>query len=264
MPMPDSFDLTGRVALVTGGGTGIGKAIALALGHAGADLAIAARRLDRLETAAEEIAQATGRRSVAFAADVRDPAQCAALIQQVADAYGRLDILINNAGKGTHAPLRTMPAETWQNDVALNLNAAFHCSQAAYPHLKAHGNGAIVNISSLAGVTGTMGVGAYSAAKAGLQQLTRVAAAEFGPKGVRVNCVAPGMIATELAQKGWAKTGFDAAGACQAFPLRRPGRPEEVAQAVLFMASDAASYITGETLTVGGGPQLKGMIDTDE
>jgi NAD(P)-dependent dehydrogenase (short-subunit alcohol dehydrogenase family) len=261
---PDAYDLSGRVALVTGGGTGIGKAIAMALGHAGADLAIAARRLDRLEVAAEEIAQATGRRCIANVSRNRDAEQAAALIDKAVETYGRLDVLINNAGKGSHAPLRTMPAETWDNDVALNLNAAFHCSQAAYPHLKAHGNGAIVNISSLAGVTGTMGVGAYSAAKAGLQQFTRVAAAEFGPKGVRVNCVAPGMIATELAQKGWAKTGFDATGACQAFPLRRPGKPEEVARAVLFMASDAASYITGETLTVGGGPQLKGMIDTDE
>jgi len=261
---PDGYDLTGRVALVTGGGTGIGKAVALALGHAGADLAIAARRLDRLEASAQEITKATGRRCIAISADVREPDQATRLIEGTIDAYGRLDVLINNAGRGSHAPLRTMPAETWDNDVALNLSAAFYCSQAAYPHLKIHGNGAIVNISSLAGVNGTMGVGAYSAAKAGLQQLTRVASAEFGPKGVRVNCVAPGMIATELAQKGWAKTGFDATNACQAFPLRRPGTPEEVARAVLFMASDAASYITGETLTVGGGPQLKGMIDTDE
>ncbi len=256
-------DLTGRVAIVTGGSSGIGKAIALLLAHAGADLVIAARRQDRLAAAADEIAAETGRRCVAIPADVRDPASAKALIEGVIAEFGRIDILINNAGKGSHAPLRIMTAETWDNDVALNLNAAFYCSQAAYPHLKVHGNGAIVNISSLAGVNGTMGVGAYSAAKAGLQQFTRVAAAEFGPKGVRVNCVAPGMIATELAQKGWAKSGFDAVGACQAFPLRRPGKPEEVAQAVLFLASDAASYITGETLTVGGGPQLKGMIDTE-
>lgn len=156
-----------------------------------------------------------------------------------------------------------MTPETWQKDVALNLNAAFYCSQAAYPHLKASGEGTIVNISSLAGVHGTTGVGAYSAAKSGLQMFTRVASAEWGPQGIRVNAVACGMIATPLAQANWAKTGFDAAGACEAFPLRRPGRPEEVAHAVLFLASDAASYITGETLTVGGGPQLKGMIDTD-
>lgn len=262
MPLPT--DLSGRVAIVTGGGSGIGKVTALLLAEAGADLVIASRKQERLDTAAAEIVAETGRRCIGISTDVRDPDAAKALIDAALAEYGRLDILINNAGRGTHAPLRTMTAQAWNNDVALNLNAAFYCSQAAYPHLRARGNGAIVNISSLAGVNGTMGVGAYAAAKAGLQQFTRVAAAEFGPRGVRVNCVAPGMIATELAQKGWAKTGFDASAACQAFPLRRPGTPEEVARAVLFLASDAASYITGETLTVGGGPQLKGMIDTEE
>lgn len=262
MPLP--LDLSGRVAIVTGGGSGIGKATALLLAQAGADLVIAGRKLERLDAAAAEIASETDRCCIGVPTDVREAEQANALIEATIAKFGRLDILINNAGRGTHAPLRTMTAQVWDNDVALNLNAAFYCAQAAYPHLRAHGNGAIVNISSLAGVNGTMGVGAYSAAKAGLQQFTRVAAAEFGPRGVRVNCVAPGMIATELAQKGWAKTGFDAASACQAFPLRRPGTPEEVAHAVLFLASDAASYITGETLTVGGGPQLKGMIDTEE
>jgi 3-oxoacyl-[acyl-carrier protein] reductase len=262
--MTSPYDLSGRVAVVTGGGSGIGKATALMLAEAGADLVIAGRKQERLDTAAAEIIAKTGRRCIGVSTDVRDADAAKALIDATITEYGRLDILINNAGRGTHAPLRSMTPDQWTNDVALNLNSAFYCSQAAYPHLKAHGNGAIVNISSLAGVNGTMGVGAYSAAKAGLQQFTRVAAAEFGPKGVRVNCVAPGMIATDLAKKGWAKTGFDAAGACVAFPLRRPGEPEEVARAVVFMASDAASYITGETLTVGGGPQLKGMIDTEE
>lgn len=261
---PPPHDLTGRVAIVTGGGSGIGKATALLLAQAGADVVIAARRQDRLDLAATEIAAHGGRRCLAVSADVRDPGSARTLIDAAIAEFGRIDILINNAGRGSHAPLRSMPAETWDNDIALNLNAAFYCAQAAFPHLKARGNGAIVNISSLAGVHGTMGVGAYSAAKAGLQQFTRVAAAEFGPRGVRVNCVAPGMIATELAQKGWAKTGFDTVAASQGFPLRRPGKPEEVAQAVLFLASDAASYITGEILTVGGGPQLKGMIDTEE
>ncbi|MDB5725952.1 MAG: alcohol dehydrogenase [Novosphingobium sp.] len=256
-------DLTGRVAIVTGGARGIGKAIALLLAEAGADIVIAGRRQEPLDDTAAEIAKATGRRCVSVSTDVREARQAGAMVERTIAEFGRLDILINNAGRGSHAPLRNMTTEIWDNDVSLNLNAAFYCSQAAYPYLSAHGNGAIVNISSLAGVHGTMGVGAYSAAKAGLQQFTRVAAAEFGSKGVRVNCVAPGMIATDAAQLGWAKTGFDAMAACQSFPLRRPGRPEEVAQAVLFLASDAASYITGETLTVGGGPQLKGMIDTE-
>lgn len=257
------YDLSGRIAIVTGGGTGIGAATAAMLAEAGADLVLAGRRSGPLEKTAAEIRGATRRRVLVVPTDVRVVAQARQLVARTVEEFGRIDILINNAGKGTHASLRTMPPDTWDKDVSLNLNGAFYCSQAALPHLQACGRGAIVNISSLAGVHGTLGVGAYSAAKAGLQQFTRVASAEWGPRGVRVNCVAPGMIATELARANWAKSGFDAMGACQAFPLRRPGTPEEVAHAVVFLASDAASYITGETLTVGGGPQLKGMIDIE-
>lgn len=262
--MDNPLDLSGRVAIVTGGGTGIGAATAMLLAQRGADLVLAGRRLPPLEETADTIRQATGRKCLVVPTDVTDPDQASKLVETTVVELGRLDILINNAGKGSHHPLRSMPPSVWRKDVALNLDAAFYCAQAAYPHLKASGHGAIVNISSLAGVNGTMGVGAYSAAKSGLQMLARIAAAEWGPHGIRVNAVACGMIATPLAQAGWAKTGFDAAGACQAFPLRRPGRPEEVAQAVVFLASDAASYITGETLTVGGGPQLKGMIDVND
>lgn len=258
---PALFDFTGRAAIVTGGGSGIGEATALMLARCGADIVIAARKQAPLDEAAARIRGETGRTCVPIAADVRKPEDAQRLIEQTMAALGRLDVLINNAGKGYHAPLRSMSAEVWNNDVALNLSAAFYCAQAALPHLAANGSGAIVNISSLAGVNGTVGVGAYSAAKAGLQMYTRVAAAEWGPRGVRVNGVAPGMIATERALAGWAKTGFDASKACEAFPLRRPGRPEEIAQAVVFLASEAASYITGETLVVAGGPQLKGMID---
>ncbi|MEW9855454.1 SDR family NAD(P)-dependent oxidoreductase [Novosphingobium sp. M1R2S20] len=262
--MLEGFDLAGRVALVTGGGTGIGKAIATLLAERGADLALAARRADRLETAAAEIGEATGRRVVTFAADVTDSEAVERMIAAVVDTFGRLDILINNAGKSSYSGFSKMPPAMWDKDVALNLNAAFYCSHAAIPHLKASGRGAIVNISSQAGISGTAGCGAYSAAKAGLQMFTRVAAMEWGGSNVRVNCVAPGMTATELAQAGWAKTGFDAPGAAKtAFALKRPGTPEEVAQAVVFLACDAASYITGETLAVSGGPGQKGMIDVD-
>lgn len=256
-----SHDFSGHVAVVTGGSSGIGATIAMMLAKAGADIAISGRRPEPLEAAAAQISNATGRRVLAVPTDVRDAEQCAAMVARTAAELGRIDLLINNAGRGSMVALRDMKPAIWDKDIALNLNAAFYCAQAALPHLKASGRGAIVNISSLAGINGTMGHGAYSAAKAGLQQFTRVASAEWGPQGVRVNCVAPGMIATELAKAGWDKFGFDAMAACQSFPLRRPGTPEEVAQAVLFLASAAASYITGETLTVGGGPQLKGMID---
>jgi NAD(P)-dependent dehydrogenase (short-subunit alcohol dehydrogenase family) len=265
--MGATFDFTGKVAIVTGGGSGIGEATATEFLRSGAKVAIAGRKADRLDAAAEKMREATGGEVFCFAADVRIQEHCQALIEAVVRHFGRLDILINNAGGARHAALRTAPIEGWRQDMALNLDSAFFCSQAAYPHLKAaaeNGQAAIVNISSMAGNGGTMGCGGYSAAKAGLQMLTRVSAAEWGPKGIRVNAVAAGMIATPLAKANWAKTGFDAAAATTAFPLRRPGEPEEVARAVLFMASDAASYITGETLIVGGGPTIKGMIDTDE
>lgn len=262
MTMP-TWNFTGKVAIVTGGGSGIGEVTATELLRTGAKVAICGRKADRLEAAAAKMREATGGDVLCVPTDVRDKAQCAALIEAVVAHFGQIDILVNNAGGGWHAPLRTMTQDAWHRDIGLNLDSAFYCAQAAYPHLVAS-RGTIVNISSLAGVNGTMGVGAYSAAKAGLQMFTRVAAAEWGPKGIRVNCVAAGMIATPLARANWAKTGFDATTACEAFPLRRPGEPAEVAAAVLFFASDAASYITGEVLTVGGGPQLKGMIDVGD
>ncbi len=267
--MGATFDFTGKVAIVTGGGSGIGEATATEFLRSGAKVAIAGRKADRLEAAAEKMRKTTGGEVFCCATDVRVQEQCQALIEAVVRHFGRIDILINNAGGARHAALRTAPVESWRQDMALNLDSAFFCSQAAYPHLKAaaaeNGQAVIVNISSMAGNGGTTGCGGYSAAKAGLQMFTRVSAAEWGPKGVRVNAVAAGMIATPLAKANWAKTGFDAnASAAATFPLRRPGEPEEVARAVLFMASDAASYITGETLIVGGGPTIKGMIDTDD
>jgi NAD(P)-dependent dehydrogenase (short-subunit alcohol dehydrogenase family) len=257
------FDLSGRVAIVTGGGTGIGKATAMLLAQRGADVAIAGRRVEKLEPTAAEIGEGTGRRCLAVGADVRKPEQVKALMDRVAAELGRIDILINNAGGAHgHVSLARMDPAKWDRDVQLNLSAAMYCSQAALPHLKAS-RGCIVNISSLAGLNGTTGVAAYSAAKAGLQMLTRVSSAEWGPHGIRVNCVAPGMTATEAAREAWEKSGYDAMAACRTFPLRRYGECIEVAQMIVFFASDAASYITGETIAVGGGPQIGGMIEIE-
>jgi NAD(P)-dependent dehydrogenase (short-subunit alcohol dehydrogenase family) len=260
MELPPEFDLTGRVAVVTGAGTGIGRATAILLAKRGADVAICGRRTDKIEEAAERIRE-TGRRALAVQTDVRKPDQCKALMDQVAAELGGIDILINNAGGAHgHVPLAKMDLAKWDRDVQLNLSAAMYCSQAALPYLRMR-KGCVVNISSLAGVHGTGGVGAYSAGKAGLQMFTRVASSEWGGYGIRVNCIACGMIATEAAREGWAKSGFDAAGASKhSFGLRRYGEMDEAAQAIVFMASDAASYVTGETLAVGGGPKLGGMI----
>ena len=258
------FDLTGRVALVTGGGTGIGRATALLLAERGADVAVAGRRAEPLEKTAGDIA-ALGRRGLAVPCDVRKPEAVRAMVAEVVARLGRLDILVNNAGGAHgHIGLARMNLAKWDRDIQLNLSAAQYCAQAALPHLR-RSKGNVVNVSSLAGMHGTQGVGAYSAAKAGLQMLTRVMAADWGPIGVRVNCVAPGMTATEAAELGWEKRGYDAkAVAKKAFPLGRYGEMREVAQAIAFFACDAASYITGESLAVGGGPNIGGMIDVEE
>jgi len=258
--MAEGFDLSGRVAIVTGGGTGIGKATARLLARRGADVVVAGRRADVVELAAEQIREESGHRCIAVPTDVRKPEQCQALMERAAQEFGRIDILINNAGGAhAHVSLSKMDLSKWDRDVQLNLSAAQYCSQAALPHLKKT-RGCIVNVSSLAGVHGTQGVGAYSAAKAGLQMLTRVASSEWGPAGIRVNCIACGMIATELAWVNWEKRNYDPMAACQTFPLQRYGEMDEAAQAIVFFASDAASYITGETLAVGGGPQIGGLI----
>ena len=263
MELPPEFDLTGRVAVLTGAGTGIGRATAILLARRGADVAICGRRADKLDEACERIRE-TGRRALAVQTDVRKPEQARALMERVAAELGRIDILVNNAGGAHgHVALASMDLAKWDRDVALNLSAAMYCSQAALPHLKKT-KGCVVNISSLAGVNGTGGVAAYSAAKAGLQMFTRVASSEWGGYGIRVNCVACGMIATEAAREGWEKRGYDAAAVAKAaFGLRRYGEMDEAAQAIVFMASDAASYVTGETLVVGGGPKLGGMVELE-
>ena len=261
--MLKEFDLTGRVAVVTGAGRGIGRTTAILLARRGADVAICGRRVEKLEAACARIRE-EGRRALAVPTDVRKPESATALMEAVVAEFGRIDILVNNAGGAHgHVPLAKMDPAKWDRDVSLNLNAAMYCSQAALPFLK-ESKGCVVNISSMAGVGGTAGVAAYSAAKAGLQMFTRVASSEWGIYGIRVNCIACGMIATEAAREGWAKSGFDAATIAKtAFGLGRYGEMEEAAQAIVFMASPAASYVSGETLVVGGGPKLGGMISVE-
>lgn len=262
--LPKEFDLSGRAALVTGGGTGIGRDTALLLAERGADVAVAGRRAEPIEKTASDI-RALGRRALAIPADVRKADAAKAMVEAAVREFGRLDILINNAGGAHgHVALARMDLSKWDRDIQLNLSAAQYCAQAAFPHLR-KSRGCIVNISSLAGVHGTQGVGAYSAAKAGLQMLTKVTSSEWGCYGIRVNCVAPGMTATEAARLGWETRGFDAgAVAKDAFSLGRYGEMREVAQAIVFFASDAASYVTGETLAVGGGAKLGGMVSVED
>jgi 3-oxoacyl-[acyl-carrier protein] reductase len=258
-PSPWSFD--GRIVLVTGASAGIGAVTARMFAEAGADVVICARDRQRLEARAEKIRAATGRRCLPIVADVTDSAQAQALVEQALERFGRIDILVNNAGASVRSSLRKLTPELWNQGRALNLDSAAYCTMALARHFLERKAGVIVNISSVAGISGTMGEVPYSAAKAGLQMLTRVAAAEWGPHGVRVNCVAPGMTATEKMQSKLEAGIYKAEEVFAHFPLRRAAACEEVGHAILFLASDYAAYITGQTLAVDGGPMMNGFTD---
>jgi NAD(P)-dependent dehydrogenase (short-subunit alcohol dehydrogenase family) len=198
---------------------------------------------------------------VAVPTDVKDEEQVTRMVQRTVDELGRVDFLINNAGGTRMGPLQGISTRAWDASFDLNVRAAYFCTREAGRHLLEQGSGAIVNVSSGAGLTGVKGGAHYSAAKAALQMLTRVTAAEWGPHGIRANCVAVGLVASERAVEAWRVAGIDPVAAAAGTPLRRPGTPDEVAQAILFFVSDAASYISGQTLAVDGGPHIGGIPD---
>jgi NAD(P)-dependent dehydrogenase (short-subunit alcohol dehydrogenase family) len=255
---PEGYDFSGKVAIITGGGTGIGAATALLLARYGADIAIAGRTEATLAASAARIRQETGRRCVWMRADLREEAQAEALVAHTVAELGRLDVLVNNVGWGDHVKLSDTTTEAWRLEFARNLDTGFFCTKAAGPHMRAQRSGAIVNVSSVAGSNGVQGLAAYSVAKSGIQMFTRVAAAEWGRHGIRINCVAPGLIATENAMQDFVANRIDVDAFCAGYPVARAGRAEDVARAIVFLASEAAAYITGQTLAVDGGPLVGG------
>jgi NAD(P)-dependent dehydrogenase (short-subunit alcohol dehydrogenase family) len=259
--MDGTFDLADRVAVVTGGGTGIGAATARAFAEHGADVVIAARTPEDLERTASAVEAATGRRCVAAPTDVKVEEQVIALVERTVDELGRIDILVNNAGGTRMGPLRDLPTKAWDASFDLNVRSAYFCTREAGRHFIDQGSGAIVNISSDAGVHGVKGGAHYASSKAALQMFTAVTAAEWGRYGIRANCIAVGGIASERASAAWEVAGIDPDVIGAGTALGRIGRPEEVAAAIAFFASDAASYITGQTLSVDGGQQMGGIPD---
>ncbi len=255
----DVSNLEGRVAIVTGGGTGIGAATASKLAIHGASVAIAARTVGDLERTAASIETRSGRRCLVVPTDVKDEAQVIRMVERTVEELGRVDILVNNAGGTRMGPLRNLPTKAWDASFDLNVRSAYFATREAGVHFLEQGSGTIVNVSSDAGLYGVRGGAHYSAAKAALQMFTQVTAAEWGPHGIRVNCVAVGGIASERASAAWESAGIDPVMIGEGTMLRRVGRPDEVAAAIVFLASDAASYITAQTISVDGGHPMGGI-----
>lgn len=249
MALPDLFRLDGKVAVVTGASSGLGVAIARGLAEAGADVVLGARRADRLRDT-EAMVRETGRRVLSIATDVASPDDCRALAQAAADHFGRVDVLVNNAGIGTAAPATREAPDEFRRVIDINLHGSYWMAQACAPHMPR--GSAIVNISSILALT-TAGLpqAAYAASKAGLLGLTRDLAQQWGSrKGIRVNAVAPGFFPSEMTeqyQPGYLERQMER------ILLGRLGDPEELAAAVLFLATPASGYVTGETLVVDGG-----------
>jgi NAD(P)-dependent dehydrogenase (short-subunit alcohol dehydrogenase family) len=249
MPVLDRFRLEGRVAIITGASSGLGVAFAQAFAEAGADVGLGARRVDRLADTAG-LVEAAGRRTVSIRTDVSRPEDCQGLVQATHEAFGRVDILVNNAGVGTAVPASHESPEQFRSVVDVNLHGCYWMAQAAARVMQP--GSAIVNVSSILGlVTAGLPQAAYAASKAGLSGLTRDLAAQWtSRKGIRVNAVAPGFFASEMTDQYPPDYIADRV---ERIPAQRPGDPAELAATVVFLASDAAGYITGVTLPVDGG-----------
>ncbi len=244
--------LVDRVAIVTGSSSGIGRAVALELARRGAAVVVTSREHSRAAATAAVI-QREGGRATAVAVELDEPGVAQALVDHAVAEFGRLDVLVNNAGAGQVAASETLAPADFRRIIELDLTAPFECAQAAARVMLTAGRGVIVNISSLTGHLGLARRAAYSAAKHGLEGLTKTLAAEWSPRGVRVVSVAPAYVETDLLKGTMAAAGFSLDDVAGRTPLRRVGQPEEVARVVAFLASDDASYITGSSILVDGG-----------
>ncbi len=252
-------ELDGRVALITGGSKGIGKAIALAFAGAGADVSLAARGAEDLERAAEE-AEALGRRALAVPTDVADGDQVSRLVDRTVSELGSIDILVNNAGAAPFlSTVDSIREDGFEKYFRINFTSAFYCTRAAAPILLGKGSGSVINVASVAGIIASPGLTYYASAKAALINFTKSVAREWAASGVRVNAIAPGWIETDLNVGARKDSGFYE-GIRAMIPMGRWGRPEEIAGVALFLASDASSFMTGSVVIVDGGQTLASTV----
>jgi NAD(P)-dependent dehydrogenase (short-subunit alcohol dehydrogenase family) len=248
----DSFRLDGKVALVTGGARGLGRTMAIALGEAGADLALVGRSRESCDVAAAEIATATGRKVRAFAADVTVPAEVTRVADEITRACGAIDILVNNAGTNIRGTIEQLSEADWDSVMDTNLKGPFLCSQAIGPRMVARGWGRVINMGSILAAIGLAGRAPYASSKSGIVGLTRVLALEWAGTGVTCNAICPGPFATDMNRQL-----LNDPQAYQQFvnniPMGRWGELDEIAGAVVFLASEASTYVTGSSLFVDGG-----------
>ena len=248
------FDLTGKTAIVTGGGKGIGRQMAQGLAEAGANVVLCARQADRCEQAAAELAEQFGVKALGLGCDVRDTEQVQAVVARTVTDFGAVDVLVNNAGVVWGATPEDMPLEGWQKVVDVNLTGVFLFSQAAGRVMIGGDGGAIVNIASVAGLHGAppeiVNTVVYHATKGGVIAFTRDLAWKWAPHGIRVNSIAPGWFPSDMANFVLEHAGEELV---RRVPLRRFGGPEDLKGPVVFLASEASAYVTGHTLVVDGG-----------
>jgi NAD(P)-dependent dehydrogenase (short-subunit alcohol dehydrogenase family) len=249
------MELDGQVAMVTGGGRGIGRAIGLRFAAEGADMAVVDVHRDNAAAVAEAI-RGLGRRALVVVADVSDPTAVAAAVGEIVQALGKLDVLVNNAGVEQRAPFLDITPAEWQRQIEVNLSGTFYCTQAAARQMATRGYGRVVNLASVAGVIGPIDLAAYGAAKAGVIGLTRAAALDLADYGITVNAIAPGPIETELMLGVWTAEALRERP--QHGAIARFGTVEEVAHTALFLASPRSGFITGVTVSVDGGAVAAG------
>lgn len=245
--------LKGKVALVTGGSRGIGRAVAEKFAKSGADVAFTCRALNETALAVEKSLAGFGVKAKAFASDASNFDDAHAVVAEVKKEFGRIDILVNNAGITADGLMMRMSEAQWDEVLNVNLKSAFNFIHACTPVMMSQRSGSIINMSSVVGVHGNAGQANYAASKAGVIALAKSMAQELGSRGIRVNAIAPGFVQTDMTaklsddlRKEW----------CSRIPLRRGGEPEDIASAALFLASDLAAYVTGQVLVVDGGMNM--------
>jgi 2-deoxy-D-gluconate 3-dehydrogenase len=251
------FDLTGRVALVTGGNGGIGLGMARGMAAAGAAIVIAGRNAKKNAAAVKEL-ESSGGKAVAVETDVTDEASCRAACDEAAKRFGRLDILVNNAGMSIRKQPEAFALAEWKQVIDTNLNAAFTCAQAAYPHMAQAGGGKIINIGSMLSIFGTAYAAPYAASKGGIVQMTKALASAWAKDNIQANAILPGWIDTDLTRAAREQVAGLHERVLARTPAGRWGAPQDFAGIAVFLASPASDFITGAAITVDGGYSVQG------